>query len=63
MTHKKSLPGISRENRISEEGLKRLRIQLESGRKISKPVLNQWIQRYGEKAIQLMNEYGIDYDE
>jgi len=54
-------PGISRENRISDEGLKRLKKQLQSGSRISKPVLDQWVQRYGEKALQLLNEFDIKY--
>jgi len=54
-------PGISRENRISNEGLLRLRRQLQSGTRLSKPVLDQWVQRYGDKAIELLKEFGINY--
>ena len=54
-------PGISRDNRLSDEGLGRLRRQLESGSRISKPVLEQWIRRYGEKAIRLLEEFHIKY--
>ena len=58
---KMTQPGISRDNRISGEGLERLRKQLESGAKISKPVLNQWIKRYGEQAEQLLRDFGISH--
>jgi len=54
-------PGISRDNRISDEGLNRLRRQLQSDVRISRPVLDQWVQRYGEKAIKLLKEFGISY--
>jgi len=54
-------PGISRENRIANEGLLRLRRQLQSGTRLSKPVLDQWVQRYGDKAIELLREFGINY--
>ena len=35
MNHKPSSPGVSRENRISDEGLLRLEKQLASGTKIA----------------------------
>jgi hypothetical protein len=55
-------PGVSRENRISDVGLKRLEDQLASGVNISDHVLAQWIRRYGEPAKQLIRQYGR-YDE
>ena len=51
-------PGISREKRISEEGLKRLELQLQRGSGISRQVLEQWVRRYGEKARKLIRAYG-----
>jgi len=51
-------PGVSRSNRISDEGLQRLEKQLATGIKISQPVLAQWIKRYGEPARVVMKKYG-----
>jgi hypothetical protein len=51
-------PGVSRETRISDEGLKRLENQLAGGVKISKGVMEQWIRRYGERAKRLIRKYG-----
>ena len=51
-------PGISRDNRISEEGLGRLEKQLERGGQISDTVLAQWIRRYGDAARELIRKYG-----
>lgn len=56
MQQKKS-PGISREQRLSDEGLTRLEKQLKSGVKISSPVLSQWVKRYGEPAIEIIQKY------
>ena len=53
-------PGISRDNRISEEGLGRLEKQLERGGQISDTVLAQWIRRYGDAARELIRKYGRD---
>ena len=53
-------PGVSRETRISDEGLKRLENQLASGVNISDHVLAQWIRRYGESARRLIRRYGRD---
>ena len=50
-------PGISREQRISDEGLKRLEKQLKSGIKISSMVLQQWIKRYGDPARNIIGKY------
>jgi len=51
-------PGVSREQRISGEGLKRLEKQFNSGVKISSMVLRQWIKRYGESARDLIKKHG-----
>jgi len=56
----KSSPGISREQRISSEGLMRLEKQLQSGIHISTLVLNQWIKRYGDDARDIIKKYGRD---
>ena len=50
-------PGISREDRLSDEGLQRLRRQLESGNRLSQPVLQQWVRRYGQPAIELIEQF------
>jgi len=47
-------PGISRKERISEEGLQRLERQLARGAKMSPRILEQWVKRYGEAAEELM---------
>jgi hypothetical protein len=59
-------PGVSRSNRISEEGLARLEKQLESGVNISSPVLVQWIKRYGNSAREIIkrhDRYRPEFDE
>ena len=63
MSNRIPSPGISRQNRLSEEGLLRLDQQLAEGRKISKVVLQQWLKRYGDKAKDIMNKYDIDSSE
>jgi hypothetical protein len=50
-------PGISREKRNSDEGLKRLEKQFKSGVNISTVVLKQWIKRYGDPARNLIKKY------
>lgn len=50
-------PGIQRELRISDEGLKRLEKQLRSGSKISAAVKQQWIKRYGQQAQIIFDKY------
>ncbi len=52
-------PGVSREQRISDEGLKRLQKQLQSGVRISEPVLEQWVKRYGDgdAATDIIKKY------
>jgi hypothetical protein len=56
----RSSPGVSRENRISDEGLERLEKQLKLGIKIAQPVLQQWVRRYGNPARKLLKSYGYD---
>ena len=56
-------PGISREQRISEEGLKRLEKQLRLGIRINTDVLKQWIRRYGDTARELLKKYDYEIDE
>ena len=51
-------PGISRDNRLSEQGLARLENQLERGSQISDAVLSQWIRRYGDAARDVIRRYG-----
>ncbi len=53
----KKEPGISRSDRISDEGLRRLEQQLVNGAKISPMVLEQWVKRYGEAAEKLIKKY------
>ena len=52
-------PGVSREKRISDEGLKRLEKQFSSGVKPSSIVLKQWIKRYGNAARDLIKKYDM----
>lgn len=59
----KPVPGVSREKRISDEGLARLETQLQRGMKISSQVLLQWIKRYGEDARVLLKDYGYEFDD
>lgn len=56
MTTRKPSPGVSRDTRISDEGLRRLERQLKSGT-ISKAVLDQWVRRYGDAARELIEKY------
>lgn len=56
-------PGIVRENRISAQGLQRLEKHLAAGTRISRPVLAQWISRYGEAASDLIQQHGYDIAE
>jgi len=58
--NKQPKPGVSRENRVSDEGLERLRKQLSSGPKMSQMVLRQWLKRYGEEARAVMKQFGIE---
>lgn len=66
MNKKTSIPGVSRDQRLSDEGLCRLEKHLSSGQKINPAVLSQWIRRYGEPArdmIKQYNQYKSEMDE
>ncbi|MDH5735540.1 MAG: hypothetical protein OEY87_05390, partial [Gammaproteobacteria bacterium] len=56
-------PGVTRENRISDEGLQRLDRQLARGGKITLPVLAQWVRRYGDSARDIIRQYGYNIDD
>ncbi|MDH3980948.1 MAG: hypothetical protein OEU91_10615 [Gammaproteobacteria bacterium] len=56
-------PGVSRANRISDEGLARLEKQLHQGSQISDPVLKQWIRRYGDAARSIIRAAGRYHDQ
>lgn len=56
-------PGISRQDRLSIEGLQRLEKQLAAGAKINLPVLAQWIRRYGDPARDIIKQFGQYGDE
>ncbi len=58
MNEQKPKPGVSRNNRLSDEGLRRLERQLETGSKISSQVLAQWIKRYGDPAREIIKRHG-----
>lgn len=58
MNIKPGVPGVSREERLSEDGLQRLDRQLKSGSQVSDLVLTQWIRRYGEKARAIITQHG-----
>jgi hypothetical protein len=62
MNGDRTKPGISRQQRIGEEGLLRLEKQLVNGIRINRPVLKQWIRRYGEPARELLKQHG-QYDD
>lgn len=57
MSETKPTPGVSRGERISDEGLQRLERQLQRGARISRLVLDQWIRRYGEAARDIIDKY------
>ena len=59
MTNNKPTPGVSRGNRIYNEGLERLEKQLARGVKIARPVLAQWVKRYGDSARHIIKKYGL----
>lgn len=63
MSERKPAPGVSREARISDEGLARLEKQLSAGAKISTPVLAQWVRRYGDAAREVIRRHGQYRDE
>lgn len=58
-----SIPGVTREDRLSEEGLLRLDRQLTRGGKISNFVLAQWIKRYGDSARNIIKKHNCYSDE
>jgi len=57
MNDKKPIPGVSRQDRLSDEGLARLEKQLEAGLNISSQVLAQWIKRYGNPAREIIKKH------
>ena len=57
MKDKKPVPGVSRQDRLSGDGLARLEKQLEAGLNISSQVLAQWIKRYGNPARELIKKH------
>ncbi len=56
-------PGVSRQDRLSDEGLQRLEKQLAAGTRISAAVLAQWIRRYGEPARAILQRHGLSIDD
>ena len=60
---KHPVPGISRNQRVSDEGLARLEKQLQSGIKINTLVLREWVKRYGAAANNLLKKYGYELDD
>jgi hypothetical protein len=63
MAHISKSPGVSRTNRISDEGLARLENKLCQGSQISDPVLKQWIRRYGDAARAIIRAAGRYHDQ
>jgi len=57
MQSKAPSPGISRDNRISDEGLLRLETQLRTGRRPSQQVLEQWVKRHGPSAQNIIDQF------
>ena len=55
----KKSPGVSREQRISDEGLIRLDKQLQVGSRISLMVLQQWVRRYGDAAREIIKKHDV----
>ena len=65
MKDRSRVPGVSRQARISPEGLERLEKLLDSGVNVSTEVLAQWIRRYGDPArsiIKKHNKYRTELD-
>jgi len=54
-------PGVSRDERISDDGLLRLEKQLQHGARMAKPVRAQWVRRYGDAAREVLKQYA-QYD-
>lgn len=63
MSDNTPVPGVSRNERISAEGLQRLEKQLASKQRIGAIVLTQWIKRYGEPARNLIKKYACYTDD
>jgi len=57
MIDNKPRPGVSRPDRLSDDGLARLEKQLEAGVNISSQVLAQWIKRYGDRARKIIKQH------
>jgi len=57
MKDKIPIPGVSRQDRLSGDGLARLEKQLEAGLNISSQVLAQWIKRYGNPAREIIKKH------
>lgn len=55
----KKSPGVSRQQRISDEGLSRLDKQLQAGFRISLMVLQQWVKRYGDAARNIIKKHDV----
>lgn len=53
----RSKPGVSRVDRLNDEGLSRLEAHLKRGMNINKAVLTQWVRRYGDDAIEILRKY------
>lgn len=54
----KPAPGVSRNERLSDEGLNRLDNQLARGVNVSTQVLAQWVKRYGDAAREIIRKHG-----
>jgi len=66
MKDDRPIPGVSRQQRLVEEGLQRLHKQLSGGAAMTDPVLAQWIRRYGDAArdiIRQANRYRDEFDD
>lgn len=59
MSGREARPGVSRNERISDEGLKRLEAQLSRGTVPSEVVLTQWLRRYGDAVRELLQRYNV----
>jgi len=57
MNNKKPNPGVSREERISNEGVQRLNNHLTNGARMKPAILKQWIKRYGDSARYLIKQH------
>jgi len=62
MKNGQGTPGVSRADRLSQEGLDRLDRQLANAGQVSDAVLSQWIRRYGEPARALIRRHGRYHD-